>query len=98
MSDPGDFEGFGAIHTFDKYFLCIYPQVEISQIDHIFIDIMALNDLYEFSNNPQGNVWMSPRVLDLMRNSDLYANTAIVERSWMHEKETSKPFPAAKLW
>jgi hypothetical protein len=90
MSDLNDFQGFGAMHSYDKYFLCIYPQVEISQIDHLIIDTMVLGDLYEFSNNPQENRWMSPRVLDLIRNCELHANTAIVERSWTHEKDTTK--------
>ena len=90
MSVVNDFQGFGAMHSFDKYFLCIFPQVDIEHIDHLVIDTMVLNDLYEFSNNPQKDLWMSPRVLDMLRKCDLHANTAIVERSWMHEKDTTK--------
>jgi hypothetical protein len=91
MGGQNGFEGFGAMHSFDKYLLCIYPQIEIKQIDHLIIDTMVLNDLYEYADNLQENLWMSPRVLDFMRKNQLHANTAIVERSWMHEKDTTKP-------
>ena len=91
MGGRNGFVGFGAMHSFDKYFLCIYPQVEIKQIDHLIIDTMVLNDLHEFAKNPTENSWMSPRVLDFIRKCDLHANTAILERAWTHEKDTSKP-------
>jgi len=91
MDGQNNFEGFGAMHSFDKYFLCIYPQVELKQIDHLIIDTMVLNDLYDYANNLQENLWMSPRVLDFIRKSELHANTAIVERSWTHEKDTTRP-------
>ncbi|MCX6437539.1 MAG: hypothetical protein NTZ06_02650 [Actinobacteria bacterium] len=91
MGGRNGFVGFGAMHSFDKYFLCIYPQVEIKQINHLIVDTMVLNDLHEYANNPAENMWMSPRVLDFIRKCDLHANTAIVERAWTHEKDTAKP-------
>jgi hypothetical protein len=85
-----NFQGFGVMHTFDNYFLCTFPQVQLTDIDHVVMDTMALIDLYNFFEKSSSDQYVTPGVLDLLRNTDLHVTTSAIERAWMHETNSSK--------
>jgi hypothetical protein len=88
MTKIFDFDGFGAMHTFEKYFICSYPQLPLSQIDHLVLDTMVLSDLYDFANGKDTEGYVTPGLLNLIRKTDLHVNTAAIERNWQHQKNT----------
>ncbi|CAN2188010.1 hypothetical protein MCEMRE196_00489 [Candidatus Nanopelagicaceae bacterium] len=84
-----DFEGFGVMHTFEKYYICSYPQLPLESIDHLVLDTMVLSDIYDFANGKDGEGYITSGFLDLIRNTSLHVNTAVVERNWQHQIDTT---------